>query len=57
MTEKQESMARESYARATQSAAQSNYPIIFAEFMERGIPADDIRPRDFEALLNECPSE
>ena len=35
----------EALQRATQSNAMSNYPAIFEGFMEKGIAADDIKPR------------
>jgi hypothetical protein len=37
--------AAEALARATQSPALTNYPAIYAGFMERGIPESDIEPR------------
>lgn len=35
----------EALANATQSASLANYPAIFAGFMEKGIPEQDIQPR------------
>ena len=36
----------ESLTRATQSASFANYPAIFAGFAAKGIPPEDIRPRE-----------
>ena len=36
----------EALARARGNESAANYPAIFAEFMERGIPEHDIRPRE-----------
>ena len=38
--------ARESLGRATQGVTMSNFPAIFEGFTVRGIPEDDIRPRE-----------
>lgn len=39
-------LQRESLGRAAGGISMANYPAIIAGFMERGIPADDIRPRE-----------
>ena len=45
MTTKQE-MAAEALARATQSPSVTNYPAIFEGFAQKGIPAEQINPRE-----------
>ena len=39
-------MQNEALARARGNASAANYPAIFEGFMERGIPENDIRPRE-----------
>jgi len=39
-------MRQEALGRATTGQTMSNYPAIFAGFMERGIPEAEIRPRE-----------
>jgi len=39
-------MQNEALARARGNESASNYPAIFAGFAEKGIPEDDIRPRE-----------
>ena len=39
-------MAQEALSRAVNGASLSNYPAIYQGFMERGIPEDDIQPRE-----------
>jgi hypothetical protein len=41
----QHDQQQEALTRATQSLAMSNYPAIFAGFIEKGIPEDQIQPR------------
>ena len=41
-----EQMRSEALARARGSQATSNLPTIFQEFMDRGIPEEDIKPRE-----------
>lgn len=38
--------AAEAHTRAVSSTSFSNYPVIFAGFMEKGIPEADILPRE-----------
>ena len=46
MTEKQRQIAEEALARAANGRTTSNWGAIFAGFEAKGIPADDIRPRE-----------
>ena len=39
-------MNQEALSRAVQSQAMTNLPTIYQEFMQRGIPEADIRPRE-----------
>lgn len=39
-------MQRQALSNATQSSALTNYPAIYAGFMEKGIPESEIRPRE-----------
>jgi hypothetical protein len=39
-------IAAQALANATQSASLANYPTIYEQFEQRGIPAADIRPRE-----------
>src|SRR6266852_5189956 len=39
-------MQQEALSRAASGLAMSNYPAIFQGFMEKGIPADEIKPRE-----------
>ena len=38
-------IAQEALSKATTGAALTNYPAIYQGFAEKGIPADDIKPR------------
>ena len=39
-------MQRQALSNATQSSALTNYPAIYAGFMEKGIPESEIKPRE-----------
>ncbi len=39
-------MAQEALERAVTGTSMSNYPNIYQGFMERGVPEDDIQPRE-----------
>lgn len=46
MTPRQQEMAAAALSRAQNSESLANYGAIIQGFMEKGIPADDIRPRE-----------
>ena len=45
-TSTRQAIRQEALSRAVSSSALTNYPAIYSEFMARGIPESEIRPRE-----------